>query len=277
VVAALALAAHSRGDSPKPAPTASDATHVRLGLLRQSFAPSGFKPLVLNVLRDPSLGVSLPRPRSSLASDGTLDSAWVSDTRELNIIWKSGVVETVTPFACKCTVDKFMSRFPHDSARVQVGGAPAIVHVSNTHPPVFLGFESADEARYGVPASVELVRQGLVIVLYRYGAHALPGLIATAKTITARPTAAPKVTLPDAISIAQRQWGQTPARISALYLPNGTPRYPVPLWVVYLIGGKVCIPLMIGPARCGSHWIGVNINATTGKPHGKGTGDTPPL
>jgi hypothetical protein len=278
VIAALALAAHSRSDNPAPAPVAGDVTHVPLGLLRQAFAPRPYyKPLVLNVIRDPSLGVSIPRPQAKLASDQTLDSAWVSETSDLHLIWKSGVAETVRPFTCACTVAQFMSRFPHDFTRLTVAGEPAIAHASMPRHRAFIGPESRVQERYGAPASVELIRQGLMIVLYRYGAHALPGLIDTARTITAGQTDAPKVTLPQAIGIAQRHWRQPPARISALYLPNGTPGYPVPLWVIYLIGGKICLLTHMGPGGCGSHWIGVNINATTGKPHGEGNGDTPAL
>jgi hypothetical protein len=278
VVAALALAAHSRSDTPTPAPVAGDVIQVPLTLLRQSFAPRPYyKPLVRNVILDPSLGVSMPRPQAKLASDRTLDSAWVSETSDLHLIWKSGVAETVRPFTCACTVSQFMSRFPHDFRRLTVAGEPAIAHVSMPRQRGVIGPETRLQERYGVPASVELIRQGMVIVLYRYGAHALPGLIEAAKTIPAGAADAPKVTLPQAIGIAQRHWGQSPARISALYLPNGTPGYPVPLWVIYLIGGKICLLPHMGPGGCASHWIGVNINATTGKPHGEGNGDTPAL
>jgi hypothetical protein len=127
----------------------------------------------------------LPRPNSPLASDRTLDSIWVSGSRHAVLIWKSGIVETIQPWACNCRLASFFSGFPSDFKRYTIGGYPAVAHSSDPEPPLFIGIEGLAERKYGVPASVETVRSGFRVTLWWYGARTLPGLLDVARTLPA--------------------------------------------------------------------------------------------
>jgi hypothetical protein len=188
VVGALALAAHSRRDEPPAAPPAAVASPEKLATLRTSFASPPYHPVSLAsaVAGIRGLPIPLPRPNSALASDRTLDSVSVN-RRSAVLIWKSGIVETIEPWHCNCTVASFFSGFPSGFKRYRIGGAPAVAHSSD--PTVFsfepYGLLSLATRKYGVPASVEAVRGGFKVTLWEYGAGTLPGLLEVARTLPA--------------------------------------------------------------------------------------------
>ena len=185
VVAALALAAHSRRDQPAAGPVT--ASPAKLAALRTSYATPSYRQVSLASVEAGIRGlpVPLPRPNSSLASDRTLDSIWVARNGNAVLIWKSGIVETIEPWNCRCTVASFFSGFPRDFERYTIGGSPAIAHSSDPDPPVFIGPETPAESKYGIPASVETVRSGFKVTLWAYGARTLPGLLEVARTLPA--------------------------------------------------------------------------------------------
>jgi hypothetical protein len=185
VLGVLAVAAHSRREAP-----ASDAPVVsaaKLSVLRGSFAPHPFyrrNPTLADASATVQFG--LIRPRSTLASDANLDSVWTSKTRQAALIWKSGVTETISRWACRCdpasSLKKMAKTLP-PFRYLTIGGSPAVVAPSAPEKRDIIGILSQAQAKYGQPASVQVVRDGLSITLYQYGRHVLPGLIATAHTL----------------------------------------------------------------------------------------------
>jgi hypothetical protein len=185
VVAALALAAHSRRDEPAAPPPPAVASQAKLAALRASFAPASTYrqlPVASAVAGIQGLPVPLPRPDSHLASDGTLDSAWVAPNRNAVLIWKSGIVETIQ--RCNCSYESEFGSAPPGFRHVVIGGSPALAHVSDPHA-VFIGPQTPAMAKYGSPAVVVTIRRGHRVVLYRYGPGALPALLNTARTLSA--------------------------------------------------------------------------------------------
>ena len=186
VLGVLAVAAHSRGNTP-PAPAASTVSAAKLAVLRASFARNQFFRRSATVA-DASATVQfgLIRPQSTLASDANLDSIWASKTREAALMWKSGVSETISRWACRCDPAsslKKMARTLPPFRYLTIGGSPAVVAPSAPGKRDIIGIETEAQARYGEPASVEVVRDGLNITLYQYGPHVLPGLIAAAQQL----------------------------------------------------------------------------------------------
>jgi hypothetical protein len=186
VVGALALAAHSRRDSSAVgAPTVSAA---KLAVLRQSFAPSQSSRRYATLAEvEAKVGFSVVRPQGRLASDANLDSIWASQPHEVVLIWKSGVVETIKRWNCHCDPTD-LRKLPKPFRYLAIRGWPAATAPSSPGKLINqLGVESSAEAKYGVPASVEVVHNGLDVVLFQYGRNVQPGLLAVADTLPARP------------------------------------------------------------------------------------------
>ncbi len=198
VVAALALAAHSRRSEPASGLPAVVASPKKLAVLRKSFIlGSGWSPYPGAA----SLPFPIPQLNSPLASSRNLDSVWAT-RRAVVVIWKSGIVETVEPWHCNCTLASFFSRFPTGFKRYTIGGSPAIAHSSD--PTAFnkeqpLGVLRLAERTYGVPASVVTVRGGFKVTLWAYGADTLPGLIEVARTLPTQQEFAPIIDDPHAV------------------------------------------------------------------------------
>jgi hypothetical protein len=142
------------------------------------------------------LPIALVRPDAPLASDASIDSVWVggvktSGASPIVLVWHSGVVETITRWRCNCqaatTLRDMGRRAPFRFLTLR--GAPAITAPSAPLRRGGIGFISRAEEAYGQPASVETVRDGYNVTLYRYGAHAQPGLIAAARTLPLAHTA----------------------------------------------------------------------------------------
>jgi hypothetical protein len=182
VVGALALAAHSRRDEPTAGPVV--ASPAELAILRHSFAPgSGWSPYPGTNGSGPTLPFPFPRPDSPLASARNLDSMWVSE-RYVVAIWTSGVVEVVTPFQCDCSAARYFQsqRFPAAFSRITIGGEPAVAIAARPHA-ILIGPTLPGAHRYGSPSSVQLIRGGLDVEFYQYGAGTLPGLLNVARTL----------------------------------------------------------------------------------------------
>lgn len=186
VLGVLAVAAHSRGNT-QSASGAPTVTAAELAVLRASFAPHQFYRRSATVADASStLQFGLIRPQSTLASDANLDSVWTSRTRQAALIWKSGVGETISRWACRCdpasSLKKMAKALP-PFRYLTIGGSPAIVAPSAPGKRDIIGILSEAQAKYGQPASVQVVRDGLSITLYQYGPHVLPGLIAAANQL----------------------------------------------------------------------------------------------
>ncbi len=190
VLAGLALAAHSRRDDQTgSAPQVSEA---KLAVLRQSEAHFARRYPSLSDA-EAAVGFSLVRPQSRLASDANLDSVWASQTHEAVLIWKSGVFETIKPWGCHCDPTA-LRKMPHGFRYLNLNGWPATTAASNPDQRTFIGPESKAQEKYGVPASVEVVNNGLDITLYQYGRNVQPGLLAAADTLPKRPATALTIT-----------------------------------------------------------------------------------
>ena len=64
-----------------------------------------------------------------------------------------------------------------------IGGSPAVAAPSAPQKRDIIGILTEAQAKYGQPASVQVVRDGLNITLYQYGPNVLPGLIAAAQRL----------------------------------------------------------------------------------------------
>jgi hypothetical protein len=187
VLGALAVAAHSRGNTPPPKPAAPPVSAAKLAVLRGSFAPNPFYRRRATVA-DASMAVQfgLIRPQSTLASDANLDSMWTSKTHQAALLWTSGVSETISRWACRCdpasSLKKMAKTLP-PFRYLTIGGSPAIVAPSAPQKRDIIGILTEAQAKYGQPASVEVVRDGLNITLFQYGPNVLPGLIAAAQRL----------------------------------------------------------------------------------------------
>jgi hypothetical protein len=192
VVGALALAAHSRRDSPVGGAPAVSA--AKLAVLRQSFAPSQSSRRYPSFAKvEAKVGFSVVRPQGRLASDANLDSIWASQTHEVVLIWKSGIVETIKRWNCHCDPTD-LRKLPKPFRYLAIRGWPAATAPSSPGKHIIIGFESSAEARYGVPASVEVVHNGLDVVLFQYGRNVQPGLLAVADSLPARPATSLTIT-----------------------------------------------------------------------------------
>ena len=184
VVVALALAAHSRRSEPAAGPVTASAE--RLAILRRSFGiPASYHrvPLSSAAAGIPGLPFPLPRPNSALASDHSLDSVCVADNRNAVLIWKSGVVEQVQVWRCHCPLSSAFKRFPPGGFKpLTIAGSDAVA-IEAGHPVPSIGAVSPAELKYGTPSAVEMIRSGLSVSLFQYGAGTLPGLIAAARTV----------------------------------------------------------------------------------------------
>ena len=192
VVGVLAVAAHSRGNTP-PAPAAPVASSAKLRVLRETFAnPRFYRPAgsIAEVARHSP--IALVRPDAPLASDATVDSVWVSTAdmsgaHSIAVIWKSGVVETIERWRCNCEAVASLreggQRKPFHFLFLR--GAPAMSAPSDPaqRGEGFLGPIPQATMKYGAPASLETIRDGYNITFWRYGADTLPGLLAAARTL----------------------------------------------------------------------------------------------
>lgn len=198
VLGVLAVAAHSRGNAP-PAPAEPPASSAKLRVLRETYANRRFyRPAGQIADVTSRLPIALLRPDAPLASDEILDSVWVSNAdtsgaKSIALIWKSGVVETIERWRCNCEAVASLreggSRKPFHFLFLR--GAPAMTAPSNPgeRGQQWLGLVPLATQAYGVPASVETIRDGYNITFWRYGADALPGLIAAARTLPPAQTA----------------------------------------------------------------------------------------
>jgi hypothetical protein len=198
VLGALAVAAHSRGNTP-PAPAAPVASPAQLRVLRETYANHRFyRPAGSITELAGRLPIALVRPNAPLASDATVDSVWVSTAEEsgahsIAVIWKSGVVETIERWRCNCEAVASLreggNRKPFHFLFLR--GAPAMSAPSDPaqRGEGYLGPLPEATMKYGVPASVETIRDGYNVTFWRYGAGALPGLMAVARTLPPAQTA----------------------------------------------------------------------------------------
>jgi hypothetical protein len=173
------------------------ASPAELRILRETFAsPRSFHRAASIAEVSHRLPIALVRPNAALASDGSIDSVWISNAdtwgeKSIVLVWKSGVVETIERWRCNCEAvaslkqggDRKPFRF------MMLRGAPTMTAPSNPAQRGGFGFVSPATAAYGVPASVETIRNGYNITLWRYGAHAQAGLIAAAETLPLAHTA----------------------------------------------------------------------------------------
>jgi hypothetical protein len=171
----------------------------KLHLLRESFAnPQLFQQAGSLAGVSHERPIVRVRPSTGLASDQTLDSVWVSkgDTwgeHSITLLWRSGVVETIERWRCNCEAAAGLRRMGHEKPFrfLMLRGAPAITAPSNPNVDTdrWIGPIPPAEAAYGAPASVETIRDGYNITLWRYGADAEAGLVATAETLPVAHTA----------------------------------------------------------------------------------------
>ena len=198
LVLAQALAGCSHGVS-GTAPSAHLASGAKLRVLRASFADGQWYHEAASIAAaSDRLPVAAVRPDAPLASDRSIDSVWISNAdtwgeRHIVLIWKSGVVETLERWRCNCEASASLKDMGHRKPFrfLMLRGAPAITAPSAPGPPrqVMIGPVSQAQEAYGVPASVETIRDGYNITLYEYGAHTQPGLIAAAGTLPVAHTA----------------------------------------------------------------------------------------
>lgn len=174
------------------APAVHVASPMELRILRESFADPGVFQRVPSIAAlSNRLPLALVRPDATLASDRSIDSIWASrGDRNVVVVWKSGVVETVARWRCNCEAAASL----RDMGRrkpfhfLTLRGAPAITAPSDPLRRDTIGPLSRAQAAYGVPASVETIRDGYNITLWQYGAHTQRGLMAAARTLpVARP------------------------------------------------------------------------------------------
>lgn len=190
VVLCQVLAGCSLGGS-SSGPSGPVASAAKLGVLRESFAePRWYHRASSIAAVSQRLPIALVRPDAALASDRSLDSVWVSNAglwrnTHIVLLWNSGVVETVDRWRCNCEASASLQdmgkRKPFRFLMLQ--GAPAITSPSAPRTRGAGGLIARAEVAYGVPASVETIRDGYNITLYQYGAHTQPGLIAAARTL----------------------------------------------------------------------------------------------
>jgi hypothetical protein len=192
LVLSQVMAGCSLGEN-RTASSAHFASEAKLGTLRESFAtPRWFHRASSITAVSYRLPIALVRPDAPLASDGSIDSVWISNAdvwgeQHIVLIWKSGVVETIARWRCNCEAAASL----RDVGRrkpfrfLTLRGAPAITAPSAPGPPrqVEIGEVAPAQAAYGQPASVETIRDGYNITLYQYGARKQPGLIVAARTL----------------------------------------------------------------------------------------------
>jgi hypothetical protein len=177
-------------------PASHVASPAKLRILRQSFAdPRTYHRVSSIATISKRLPIVMVRPDAPLASDRSLDSVWItaagtSRNQHVTVVWKSGVVETIDRWRCNCEAAANLREMGrHDPFRfLRLRGAPAITAPSDPRGPVG-GLVSAAAQAYGVPASVETIRDGYNVTLYQYGAGVQSGLIAAAKTLPLSHTA----------------------------------------------------------------------------------------
>jgi hypothetical protein len=199
VLVVLAVAAHSRSNTPSAPAGAQLASPAKLRILREAFAnPNSYHRAASIAELATQLPIAQVRPDAPLASDRMLDSVWLSTatnsgSRSITLIWKSGVVETIERWRCNCeavtSLKQGGQRKPFRFMTLR--GAPALTAPSDPaqRGERWLGPVSKANATYGVPASVETIRDGYNITFFRYGADALPGLIAAVRTLPTAQTA----------------------------------------------------------------------------------------
>jgi hypothetical protein len=184
VLAGLALAAHSRQESPAGSPPAPAA---KLAALRHAYAGGlSYHRYDTIAEAEKAIGFTLGRPQATLASDRSLDSIWVSQPSHLaTLIWKSGVVEMIQPWQCHCTPVEQLTRLGRPFRYLTVNGWPAATAPSNPRASVLARGLAPNPStdRYGTPASVEVVQGSLQITLLEFGRGVQPGLLATARTL----------------------------------------------------------------------------------------------
>jgi hypothetical protein len=184
VLAGLALAAHSRQESPAGPPSASA---VNLAALRRTFAGGvSYRRYDTVTEAEKAIGFTLVRPQATLASDQSLDSIWVSQPNHLaTLIWKSGVVEMIQPWQCHCTAVEQLTRLGRPFRYLTLNGWPAVTAPSNPRASVLIRgvVPNSSTERYGTPASVRVVQGTIQITLIEYGNNVQLGLIGAAHTL----------------------------------------------------------------------------------------------
>jgi hypothetical protein len=192
IVLSQALAGCSLGGGGH-ASSSQVASPEKLGVLRQSFAdPRAFHRAASTTAVDSVLPIALLRPQAPLASDRSIDSVWTStgDTpgaKSIVVVWRSGVVETIDRWRCNCEAATHLKDMGgHSPFRFLVlRGAPAVTDQSfpGQRNQMMIGPVPPAVVKYGRPATVETIREGYRITLWRFGAHTQAGLLAAAQTL----------------------------------------------------------------------------------------------
>jgi hypothetical protein len=192
-VVGVALLSGCAGGGGSAAPAAPAAPPSQLRVLRQSFAnPRMFHRARSLAALSKTRPITLVRPDSALASDGSIDSAWISDAHlsgahTIVLVWKSGVVETIGRWRCNCQSGPALRRMGRQepSRFLMLRGAPALTTTSfpGQGTQAMIGLIPLAESRFGRPATVETIRDGYIVTLFRYGLNAQRGLLAAARTL----------------------------------------------------------------------------------------------
>ena len=190
---AWVLAGCSLEGSGSAAPAAApQAPAAKLRLLEETFAnPRMFRASSLAAVSK-VLPIVAVRPSSPLAPHGSIYSVWLGDARpsgarDATVIWKSGVVETFERWSCNCTAGPSLRQMGHRKPFrfLVLRGAPAITAPSdpNANTAFRIGPVPPAGMKFGIPASVETIRDGYNITLWEYGPNVQDGLLAAARTL----------------------------------------------------------------------------------------------
>ena len=193
VVLALVPTGCSLEEIGSAAPAVPAVSPPKLRLLSETYAGHQFFRRATSVAAlSELLPIARVRPEAALASDATIDSVWIgnpmpSGARDVTIIWKSGVVETFERWSCNCEATAGLRQVGHRKPFrfLMLRGAPAITAPSDpgANMAARIGPSPPADDKYGVPASVDTIRDGYNITLWEYGPNVQPGLLALARTL----------------------------------------------------------------------------------------------
>ena len=173
------------------APAGPAASPAKLRILQQTFARPPLYGRVESIAdAEKEAPIAAVRPDAALASDSSIASVWVGssgagDKTDVAVFWRSGVVETFERWTCNCVAAPGMRQMGHTKPFrfLMLRGAPAITAPSAPSSKGAIGLVAPADAAYGVPASVDTIRDGYRITLWEYGAHTQAGLLAVAQTL----------------------------------------------------------------------------------------------
>jgi hypothetical protein len=196
-VAAAGCSLEGHSAAAPGAPAAPVASPAKLRLLQQSFAGHQLFRRAASVSAVSKLLPIVrirPHAKPASVSDASIDSVWLgnpmpSGARDATIIWKSGIVETLERWSCNCEAATSLRQMGHMKPFrfFTLRGAPAITAPSdpNANTAFRTGFVAPADFKYGIPASVETIRDGYRVTLWQYGPDAQAGLLAAARTLPA--------------------------------------------------------------------------------------------